>query len=253
MSKYAVNGKEPIAAWIPSLDTAGNGTTTLTDLVASNSGTLTNMDAATDWVADTGAGGVRALDFDGLNDYVVANGASSWFSATMSCSFWVKGSPQQDRRLVTLGSSLSPNPIYSLGTGLSVQSKLRLFIRNNANVTLTLAESASTILDGNWHHVAFSDNNGTCSVFIDGALDATSFDYTPSGAFTLNRFSIAALLRSAPATFFAGRMDDVRIWNQSIILADAQYLYASGSGRGITKSGGIIPILRQHYAAQGAR
>ena len=47
MTIYAVNGKEPVAAWIPSLDTAGNGTTTLTDLVGSNNGTLTNMDAAT--------------------------------------------------------------------------------------------------------------------------------------------------------------------------------------------------------------
>lgn len=88
MSIYAVNGKEPIAAWIPSLDTAGNGTTTLTDLVGSNHGTLTNMDAATDWVADTGAGGVRALDFDGVNDHVVFSPPA--FSSTASFSLWVK-------------------------------------------------------------------------------------------------------------------------------------------------------------------
>ena len=40
--------------WCPSLDDAGNGTTTLTDLSGNgNHGTLTNMDPATDWVADT--------------------------------------------------------------------------------------------------------------------------------------------------------------------------------------------------------
>jgi hypothetical protein len=34
------------------------------------------MDAATDWVADTGAGGVRALDFDGVNE-------PTWLAAIM--------------------------------------------------------------------------------------------------------------------------------------------------------------------------
>ena len=90
MSLYAVNGKEQIAAWIPSLDTAGNGTTTLTDLVGSNDGTLTNMDAA-DWVADTDAGGVRALDFDGTNDRVIgALGAhqTALNSNVFSVSIW---------------------------------------------------------------------------------------------------------------------------------------------------------------------
>ena len=59
-----------LAWWCPSLDETGNGTTTLYDLVGSVNGTLTNMDASTDWVADTASGGVRCLDFDGTNDFI---------------------------------------------------------------------------------------------------------------------------------------------------------------------------------------
>jgi hypothetical protein len=249
MSIYAVNGKEPIAAWIPSLDTAGNGTTTLTDLVGSNNGTLTNMDAATDWVADTDAGGVRALDFDGTNDYVVMGNARA---AAFSLSIWVKGAAQSDRRFFAFGSSSSNNPAYAFGSGtLSNTSKFRIFIRNDGLGTLLLDDSNGNVFDGTWHHVLWTDNAGSASLYIDGALDKT-FAYTPSTT-TLNVSSIGAWARLSPVSFFIGRTDDARIFHSELDLADAQYLWSGGFGRGVTAGGGIIPILRQHYAAQGAR
>jgi len=59
-----------VGAWMPSLDVTGE---TLRDVSGNgNHGTLTNMDAASDWVA-TSKG--LALDFDGVNDYVNTNGS----------------------------------------------------------------------------------------------------------------------------------------------------------------------------------
>ena len=56
-----------VGAWMPSFGVTGN---TLRDVSANgNDGTLTNMDAASDWVA-TSKG--LALDFDGVNDYVLS-------------------------------------------------------------------------------------------------------------------------------------------------------------------------------------
>ena len=56
-----------VGAWAPCLGPTG---TRLHDLSRyRNWGTLTNMDAATDWVV---SGGRYALDFDGSNDYVSA-------------------------------------------------------------------------------------------------------------------------------------------------------------------------------------
>ena len=55
-----------VGAWSPCLSPRGG--TVLRDLSGrGNHGTLTNMDATTDWVT---SGGKTALDFDGSNDYV---------------------------------------------------------------------------------------------------------------------------------------------------------------------------------------
>jgi hypothetical protein len=79
MGLYDVNGKVPVSAWIPSKDDSGNGTTTLNDLVGSNNGTLTNFaltGSTSNWVADTNAGGIRAIDCDITNDFVAVTVAS---------------------------------------------------------------------------------------------------------------------------------------------------------------------------------
>jgi hypothetical protein len=246
---FDVNGKKPVAVWCESRDPEPTSSTIVTDLIGTNNGTMTNMDPATDRVADTGAGGIRALDFDGSNDYVVMNNARA---SVFSLSIWVKGAAQSDRRFFAFGNSSSNSPAYAFGSGAISTSKFRIFIRNDLLGTLLLDDSNGNVFDGTWHHVLWTDNAGSASLYIDGALDKT-FAYTPSTT-TTNLSSIGAWARvSTPVSFFIGRTDDARIFHSALDLADAQYLWAGGFGRGITAGGGIIPILRQHYAAMGAR
>jgi len=61
MSIYAVNGKTPIAAWVPTRPQNA------TDVIVSNDGTLTNGASV---VSATGEGGSHAFDLDGVNDFV---------------------------------------------------------------------------------------------------------------------------------------------------------------------------------------
>jgi hypothetical protein len=79
-----------VGAWMPSFGVTGN---TLKDVSGNgNDGTLTNMDAATDWVT-TSKG--LALDFDGVNDYVSVDQsslASIRGGSEFSVSFLVKKS-----------------------------------------------------------------------------------------------------------------------------------------------------------------
>jgi hypothetical protein len=252
MSKYAVNGKEPVAAWIPSLDDAGNGTTTLTDLVGTLTGTLTNMDAATDWVADTDAGGIRALDFDGTNDYVATSAALLGASNIVSVSFWMKPS---------LTASLTARPVVfstrvnnaagsfqiewgagSGGSGRLVVTTPGVFNAETGNAVVSLNQ---------WQHVVFVRDfssqfffhNASSKALITNTLVSFADNTTAKQIGRSNQFS----------ELHKGLLDDLRVFNQALALADIQYLYSGGFGRGITKSGGIIPILRQHYAAQGAR
>ena len=234
MSIYAVNGKEPIAAWIPSLDTAGNGTTVLTDLTGTaGNGTLTNFaltGSTSNWVADTDAGGVRAIACDGSNDYVAI---PTVFNASVkSFSFWVKGAAQNDNRVLAGGNSGSGNTVYGLGSSNGDTSKLRAFVRSDAGTSLINAESTITVFDNDWHHVVWIDNAGTVSLYVDGVLDGTSFSYTPA-TLTTNVGAIAVLLRTSLAFHFVGLFDDIRAFHATALdAADVSYLHNSGAGRG---------------------
>ena len=226
MSIYAVNGKEPIAAWIPSLDTAGNGTTTLTDLVGSNNGTLTNMDAATDWVSDTSNGGVRALDFSGgLNKGVIAS--SSAINAergTISC--WMKPT-----NWVTLFPS-----IFSMRS--SVGSDIIEVYRNGTNWVFRYGDITNgSSFDGAyldaWQHIVVAwDNavgryawvNGVQKLNQAGAWEAPLSD----GDFVIGAADTSPLSQGPDSL-----QDDIRTFDVVLDSTDIAYLYNSGNGRGI--------------------
>jgi hypothetical protein len=238
MSKYAVNGKEPIAAWIPSLDSAGNGTTTLTDLVGSNNGTLTNMVAASDWVADTGAGGVRALDFDGINDVVVAGAVPTASAVTMSV--WALFRSFATSQMLV--NQTPTNTIYNL-------------FYHNGSMTIrggsvTQLATATLPAVNAWTHIVAVISGTSAALYYDGSQIATgtvsTIGATPTG------LNLGSYTDFGGGYRLNGRLDDVRIFNQALTISDIAYLYAGGFGRGRTRRG-IIPILRQHYAAQGAR
>jgi hypothetical protein len=227
MSVYAVNGKEPITAWIPSLDTAGNGTNTLTDLVGSNNGTLTNMDAATDWVADTTAGGVRALDFDGSNDRVdfgTIAGQAFNDTADFSVSCWVLArSTTGERGIVTRINSSDQ------GWALCVSSGTVRFPFWNMGPSYAISVDT-------WYHVVGVSSGGTRTLYVDGVLRASNADgniTTSSVATVMGRYygDIAGFILN-------GRLDDARVFNVALDLSDVEYLYNSGTGRGrVTVSG----------------
>jgi hypothetical protein len=231
MSIYAVNGKEPVAAWIPSLDTAGNGTTTLTDLVGSNNGTLTDMDAATDWVADTGAGGVRALDFDGTNDLVIASGVQSSVAAATKATIagWIKRTGTAAAFGFGAVSGSRFNVVWFGGT--------IYFQAENGGASYpycSLSGSGwvhiASVFDGSlsgWGRVVAYINGTLCTLTPGGSFPASSL----ASAANLGNFEIGRNLSGGNYT--TGLHDDIRLFvGQSLNADDISYLYNSGNGRG---------------------
>jgi len=222
MSIYAVNGKVPIIAWIPSLDSAGNGTNTVTNLIGGGlDGTLVNMDAATDWVNDTGASGVRALDFDGVNDVIRLGIARSF---PFSISAWIKPSSLHNAYVVGVASSISDQPQFHLA--ISVTGKIQLTAEDDVGqVAITSITSYTT---DTWIHVLGVWASATSrSLFVNGAADGTGTASVPYSS-AIDRFSFGRFDRMSPALPFAGRGDDIRFFEQSLNVSDASYLYSSG-------------------------
>jgi len=219
---FAVNGKTPIGVWCPSRDSAGNGTTTLTDRAGSNNGILTNMDAATDWVSDTGAGGIRALDFDGVNDQVIISAAGSINAAAGFLSFWLKPSAW---------SAGAFDGVFSMRNGGNSFELFKfgadLFFRYGfGDAQISFARPTA----GAWAHIIVEWNSASGrSVYVDNSLAVTSSGtWTPM---TVGGNFVLAQLDGA-GNPFAGRLDDIRSFNVVSDSTDRSYLYNSGSGRG---------------------
>lgn len=222
--------------WCPSLDTSGNGTVTLTDLSASGyNGTLTNMDASSDWVADTGSGGVRALDFDGTDDYVTGASTAVQSLSVASVAFWVKSSTEARMGFsVYRQNDLSQGLFIGVGQNLSgsFSNELILFARtvsgSSTNQVAYTTATRTELLDGNWHHVCMIFNSAY-TLYLDGSAKTLSFSGTNNGAFTsgitgLTRVTIAARDTSTSRLPLAGRMDDVRVFNRAISASEVSTL-----------------------------
>ena len=241
MSVYAVNSKEPIAAWIPSLDTAGNGTTTLNDLIGSKHATLTNFaltGSTSNWVADTDAGGVRALDFDNSNDYADIGAVDVLpSSGALGLSWWekhtsVSGTWQSRFRFRIAGATRSFLLFRSTAPTFERVSWI-----GKSSGTYLRASTAPTIADsvGVWKHFVLtgasfvSDTTSDWTLWVDGVAQTLILG---GGASSFGNAASRIGLDGLGDDPTNARLDDIRVWTQSLDTSDVSYLYNSGSGRG---------------------
>jgi hypothetical protein len=165
-----------------------------------------------------------ALRFDGVDDYVgVARNADLPLSqrSVFSIALWVRGLPQPDRRVFSEGSTTNNNTLFNLGTdNTGMTGALDFFLRNGAGTAIAPhVKSASTVFDGDWHHVAWTDDNGAVVLYVDGAPDATNFSYARA-VLAFDTTTLGGILRAAPCCFFAGDIDDVRLYNYPLSQAE---------------------------------
>ena len=232
-----------LAWWCPSLDSVGNGTSALYDLVGSANGTLTNMDASTDWVADTASGGVRYLDFDGTNDFI-DYGATLGLAGLSSFSFgcWVHK---------TAATEIYPLIRYNTNTAIGSNRRADYFGVEPVTGTLRpicyfsvagtpssfqqYTTSSLSVPLNTWTYVGFSINlaTNTGRIFVNGSAVAATRTSggTPPTALAANGTvtwkSQTYTGSSGTAFYFNGRLDGWRPF--STYLSDASHLALSTS------------------------
>jgi len=236
MGLFAINGKEPSFVWCPTRDTSGNGTTTLNDLIGSRTGTLTNMDASTDWVANTGAGGIRALDLDDTNDFVtLGSGVVLPSSGGLTLSWW-------EQVATTTGNFRSRFRFYTGTQGwILFRSNMASYGtiswgRDSVSANLRCATAASLAsASGTWINFILVGTAGANSVtpadwtlYENGTSKTVDAGNALSG-FTanVNQIGFDSLLAGAGCL-----IDDIRIWSEALNGTDATTVWASGVGRG---------------------
>ncbi|MFO0203011.1 MAG: LamG domain-containing protein [Alphaproteobacteria bacterium] len=224
-----------VGAWCPSLGPTG---LRLHDHSRRNNwGTLTNMDAATDWVV---SGGQYALDFDGTNDYVSVAHSQTFASGTqLTASAWVK------RNAAGVYAELV-NKFTGTGIGNSDQdgwlfrwhadNKLVFTVANSGSYGQYSATNANTSTA--WNHVAAVHEFGTTAktaIYLNGVAVAASWTtggtQVPDSDATIYPIIIGAQ-RYAAASYnlLAGQIDDVAVFNRILTPGEVLRLYLLGRG-----------------------
>jgi hypothetical protein len=184
-------------------DFSGNGLT----------GTLVNLPA---WLTTGIPGGVQgnraAVRFDGVNDYVaVAANSQLVITGDISIALWINRS-----KVLTYGGVLSK-------TAASGKWDYDLFfdessddMRFDSDTTSPReVRSVGTIaVTGRWYHFAVTRRGTDVAFFIGGQPSGTA---TMNGAFPSTSAGInIGREDQRSSTYFAGALDDVRIWNRAL-------------------------------------
>jgi len=213
-----------VGYWCPMLATTG---LRLYDRSArKNHGTLTGMDAATDWVTSkvrNTAG--RVLDFDGTNDNVNLGSSASLHPASFSVGGWcrLKTTAPSFQRFISSRSGLSTSDGYIL----SFTSGAPRFLVGNGAAFVTATANPDVATDTKWHHYIGTYFAGTSRFYIDGVLQN-------SASVTIQNGNSTVLLGGDPSlsatVFLNGQTAEGCIWNRAITPSEIRTLHRLGPG-----------------------
>ena len=189
----------------------GTGTS-LTDL--SFQGNVSTFNGTPTYTAGkTGTG----LDFSGSADYITIpdNGAHEANNAG-TYMIWVKypsgwASSGSNANFINKGSGWSFDRVTNADK----------FEFTAGGVTLA---GDSTAAADSWHHLAATISGGTVTFFIDGVVVDRATGVTPAA----NADGIRIGSETTAATYFAGQLDDVRIYRPVLDASEIQAIYNLG-------------------------
>ena len=190
----------------------------------------------------------NALYFDGTNDYVNLNIVSDSMAniSTFTIEFWMKADLNSQANssypstalfainTSTVTSSGSNRLLIMMGDPYSVQDG-KLWIGNNIG---TPFQDTTIIGDNNCHHIAYSQNGNTGSIYVDGIFKGTFVDSVVLSSTDL--YSIGQEWDgSSPSQYYNGEIDGLRIWKTTRTMSEIQanmYAQLSGNVPGLVAS-----------------
>lgn len=165
----------------------------------------------------SGTGFGNSLTFNGTTDYVDINAALTGLDGLrdFAVEFWMKADVADvagDRSMMFSHNAPAPgmNKFLLILNGPPIANPGQLTILDEDNGFEYT--SNAVIGDDVWHHIAYSRENGTGSLYIDGVLDGTHPSVTTFS--TNDRLSLGQEFDgNTTSDFFNGQLADVRIWS----------------------------------------
>ena len=154
----------------------------------------------------------RALDFDGINDFVAipTNTQLPSTNSAYTLEAWIKPDTTGALGIIGWGNWGASNQSNALRLTGSDQL-VNYWWGNDLRVT------AGNLADGRWHHVAATFDGTVRRIFVDGVQKG--FD-TPTGLNVASTISNARIGSTNNGEYFDGAIDDVGIWNRALSQAE---------------------------------
>ena len=168
------------------------------------------------------------LDFDGIDNYVVADDNSVFDQANrLSISVWIQpdDTPTGDEYIV-----YRHNNYY-----LKIDSNRKIIGSVHTDAETVTSVSAITANGTEWTHIEMTydkDAGGVneLKLYIDGNLDAVG-DYSTAITASTKKLYVGAgdtAGNNSPENFFDGKIDDIRLYQYARSLSDVQMDYNNG-------------------------
>ncbi|MHC4228166.1 MAG: Kelch repeat-containing protein [Planctomycetota bacterium] len=146
-----------------------------------------------------------ALEFDGVDDSLIAGPVLNPANGPLSVFAWVQGgAPGQ----VIISGAAGANWLM-----LDAEGKLMTELTSPGRSATPLL-SGTTITDGNWHRIGFVWDGSTRTLYVDGV--AVAQDMQDSLESSSNGLYIGTGKAMQPGTYWSGMIDDVRIYNRAV-------------------------------------
>lgn len=215
--KYPQLWRDCIGAWNMGLGATGKR---LFDYSGhSNHGTQENMDQATDWVASDGS---VALDFDGSDDRVDIGRRELLTGLTFAA--WINTTSTDatagyagNAALTIVGETSG-----SIWNGFGIHGgKVRY---THWTSSWQLIDSAASVNDGNWHHVAAThDLAGAVAIYVNGVVSGSATGITYNTSYT--GFNTIGAGYPAPGSdLFQGLIGEVRVHRSALTPGEIKLL-----------------------------
>ncbi len=190
----------------------GTGTTALDLSGNGNGGTLVNGPT---WVSGKIGNG---LSFNGTNNYVNITNSTNFNFGTgnFTVSFWASSNVYK-----TMSGIISKGLYWNSGLGWTitdVSSPTYIFFNTYDGTTQKYIQSSLSIYP--WTYITAIKRDGNIEFWVNGTMMSTNS--APSN--TLDNSS-SLTIGSGPSGYWNGLIDDVRIYNRSLSVAETQSLY----------------------------
>jgi len=168
-------------------------------------------------------GFVRALSFDGVDDYVIANPVNVDY---LTISAWVQWHRfyEDSAGHAVISNSNSAQDGYMLYQAVSAPyNRVRAFVYTTSTFDIT----STTLLETNtWYHIVVTYDGSFFRLYINGILDR---ERTVSGTIkpTTNPFLIGSTYVPGGVKF-NGTIDEVLIFNRALSEEEIKFLYEEG-------------------------